>query len=622
MDEEDVRTFAEEQKASGNLADAFEAAVSRADDVADALRRESDRLADRDQRRQKLMQRERELANADKALQAAQAEFKTVREEWDALWAPIGITPETPKEMEAWLSRRDKILEVARQARDSRDKAADIEAAIGRHRNEIRSALTAMQAPGLEEMTLRQLMDYGEAVVKGAEKQRRTHEQRKEQLTKLTGQSIPEAEHQAEKARSEWEAWEREWTNVMKAMALSPDTDVDIAQEVASQFERLASAWTQYANLKKRLDDIAEAEAAFAERAQALCTELAPDLAERPPEQAIEELRQRVQKQREDHQRREQLDKEMEALRADLQEVEENLDRSIEALKTACEEAGVGDVGEIPAVEERAAERDKWRAERERLDARLAEYAAGEALGAFIEAVTAEDPDRLEAQIARLQDELQRLSDERDDSMRRAGGLRTEFEKFGREEAAAEAAAEKSALLTESIDAAKDYLGLKAAQIILREAMERYRRENQDPLLQRSAAIFRTLTLGSFVDLRADLNEKDEFVLQGVRPGEQELTPVDGMSDGTRDQLFLALRIASIEQYAEKGAGLPFILDDILVNFDDDRASAALSVLSELNSRMQVIFFTHHSHLCELARQTLPPDKLMIHTLETGLATA
>jgi hypothetical protein len=46
------------------------------------------------------------------------------------------------------------------------------------------------------------------------------------------------------------------------------------------------------------------------------------------------------------------------------------------------------------------------------------------------------------------------------------------------------------------------------------------------------------------------------------------------MSEGSTDQLFLALRLAALEQSVAAGVGLPFLADDIFVNFDDRRAEA------------------------------------------------
>ena len=86
----------------------------------------------------------------------------------------------------------------------------------------------------------------------------------------------------------------------------------------------------------------------------------------------------------------------------------------------------------------------------------------------------------------------------------------------------------------------------------------------------------------------------------GVRPAGQTV-PLAGMSDGTLDQLYLALRIASLEHYFAAHEPAPFIVDDVLLNFDDARASAALAALNTLSAKTQIIFFTHHRRLVELA---------------------
>jgi uncharacterized protein YhaN len=60
---------------------------------------------------------------------------------------------------------------------------------------------------------------------------------------------------------------------------------------------------------------------------------------------------------------------------------------------------------------------------------------------------------------------------------------------------------------------------------------------------------------------------------------------------------------------------MPFIVDDILIKFDNARATAALKALAELSARTQVVFFTHHRHLMELAERNLPGSVLIEHHL-------
>ena len=78
-----------------------------------------------------------------------------------------------------------------------------------------------------------------------------------------------------------------------------------------------------------------------------------------------------------------------------------------------------------------------------------------------------------------------------------------------------------------------------------------------------------------------------------------------GVSTGTADQLYLALRVASVTDYLDRASPLPFVADDLFINFDDERAAAGFRVLGHLGTATQVLFFTHHEHLVEIARATL-----------------
>ena len=76
------------------------------------------------------------------------------------------------------------------------------------------------------------------------------------------------------------------------------------------------------------------------------------------------------------------------------------------------------------------------------------------------------------------------------------------------------------------------------------------------------------------------------------------------------DQLFLALRLAAVEDAVAGGAKLPFLADDLFINYDDDRARADFAVLAELGRSTQVLFFTYHQHLVSLAEGALAPLKV------------
>jgi uncharacterized protein YhaN len=172
---------------------------------------------------------------------------------------------------------------------------------------------------------------------------------------------------------------------------------------------------------------------------------------------------------------------------------------------------------------------------------------------------------------------------------------RRSFEAVGGGDRAANAAADRQAALSEIRDVAEQYVDIRSSVLLLQWAIERYRLEKQAPLLKRAGTVFATLTGGSFKELRAEFDEHDKVHLVGVRPDGSAI-PVSGMSTGSDDQLYLALRVAAVEDSLGHGTQLPFIADDLFINFDDDRAAAGFKVLGDLAKKTQVIFFTHYAN--------------------------
>lgn len=206
-----------------------------------------------------------------------------------------------------------------------------------------------------------------------------------------------------------------------------------------------------------------------------------------------------------------------------------------------------------------------------------------------------------------------------------AAQLRTEtrntLNSFGGEARAAEAAALRQTALTEMREAAEDYVRVRVSAVLLQWAIERFRREKQAPMLKRSSAIFAALTGNSFTDLRLEFDEQDNPHLAGVR-ADGKLVRVDGLSTGTADQLYLALRIASIEEYLDRACPIPFVADDLFINFDNERAASGFRVLGAFAKKTQVLFFTHHDHLVEIARETLGSAVNVVALRETSMALA
>ena len=132
-------------------------------------------------------------------------------------------------------------------------------------------------------------------------------------------------------------------------------------------------------------------------------------------------------------------------------------------------------------------------------------------------------------------------------------------------------------------------------------------------MLAETQTAFRKLTGGRYQDLRTQADGQRE-VLLALRKRDGRSITVAEMSKGTRFQLYLALRLSGYRQYVSGGTTLPFVADDIMETFDNTRTASALGLLREISEQGQALYFTHHEHVVELAKDVCG-DQLSIHRL-------
>ena len=165
----------------------------------------------------------------------------------------------------------------------------------------------------------------------------------------------------------------------------------------------------------------------------------------------------------------------------------------------------------------------------------------------MIAAVAALDADALPARLDALEAAATHHRQERDDVAERLALAREELARLERSDEAARARQEATVLEAEIQDVAERYARARLAQRVLRDAIARFRSAHEGPLLARANQLFPALTCERFTRLETDLDERDRDILVAIRADGSRLR-VDQLSDGTREQLFLALRLAAIER--------------------------------------------------------------------------
>lgn len=312
-------------------------------------------------------------------------------------------------------------------------------------------------------------------------------------------------------------------------------------------------------------------------------------------------------------------DQAISTLRKEMEQKQQAARESSDAIRHLQHLAGARDVEELRAAIHRSDQFRELAENRSRIGQTLTQEGDGLSADALARECEGVDIDEVAARELSLDQELSSLQARLVEVVERREQARRDFEAIGSGSQVAESASERESAIAEMSQAATQYVRLRTSAILLQWAIDRYRGEKQAPLLTRAGELFAVLTGGSFVNLRVEFNDDDHAQLAGVRD-DGELVRVGGLSDGTADQLYLALRVAAVEDYLSSANALPFVADDLFINFDDSRAAAGLRVLSELATRTQVLFFTHHQHLAEIARNLFGAEASIIN-LQTPSAS-
>jgi len=190
----------------------------------------------------------------------------------------------------------------------------------------------------------------------------------------------------------------------------------------------------------------------------------------------------------------------------------------------------------------------------------------------------------------------------------------TAWEAIGKQDKTAELEQQKATLEIELQDLFQTYaeqsLGLQLAQT----ALSIYREKHRSGMMQAAEKAFAELTNDSYPALQTRPDGGNSEILLAVSKDGESLKRADEMSKGTRFQLYMALRAAAYEQLLEKNISLPFFCDDVFESFDDERTRAACRLMQHIGRQGQAIYFTHHNHVAEIAKE-ICGDNVQIHAI-------
>ncbi|MEN8808619.1 MAG: AAA family ATPase [Desulfobacterales bacterium] len=614
--EDELQAYVAATRGTKSLAEAFEADLQQADAVSDRLRREADRVATKARLLADQTAADGQLALLEEDLVSAEKEKNDLMAEWMAAWQPLGIVPRSPKEMGQWARRFRSLTEKVSEVRIRQTKSDALKEDIDAQRLNLVQGLRGSSGLAVaEDESLSGLSKRAQKWVQDAD----DVSLRRDQLLRDKARrerELEAAQSRLEQNEKERRVWQQKWEEAVRSIGLTAKALPAEANAVMDDLRGLFDKLKEAGILEKRIDGIDRDREAFVRKVDHLVAAVARDLAERPSDEAALELHTRLNWSRDARSKLETLQKQLAQERERLDLASDDILQVGTRLMNKCKQAGCSSADELPEAERRSNRRRQIESDLKKIDTRLHKLSAGATVVDFIEEALALDPDGIAGEIDRLTAVIEDRETAKSDLDQTIGGERTELSKMDGSARAAELAEEFQVILGGLDTDVTHYARLKIASRVLSLAIERFRDKSQGPLLKRASDLFSRITGGSFAGIRAEFAEDGRPVIVGVRPRGGGIVTVEGMSDGTADQLYLALRLAGLDAYLNNNEPLPLILDDILIMFDDDRAVATLKVLAELSHKTQVIFFTHHRHLAELAEKTIDASELILHTLE------
>ncbi|SAK96336.1 AAA domain protein [Caballeronia hypogeia] len=544
------------------------------------------------------------LARREESVRAAKAALADFDETWCTLAAQSQLADMSLDDAPAWIASRDKVLTAAHAldartqdlARESADAAA--------RRDELARHLAEAGATHDTQAGLDALCDRAEAHIASIDDAIATRRAMNAQLDEALAGRIAR-EGAARAAREVFERWQREWSAALAKAGLANAADSQAAAEAAIDIvKKIGEQLTQIESVRGgQIDAMRMALAALEADAVQLAQELDASLAALGAAAIATELSTRLARASAAHADLERLKKEHAQASAQVSLAKAEVDEARATLRPLYETAGVDTPDVLAAL---IAQSQKKRELSVAVDeARNALIKGGD--GLTLDELVAEVED---ADIPNVHAELSRIGAALSESVKIASDIATTLDAARREldaisgaANAARAEAKRQEALSAMADAAERFVKVETASTLLKWAIDRYRERRQGPMLSRASAIFSTLTLGAFSRLSVDY-DRQPMALSAIRSSGEHVD-IAGMSEGTRDQLYLALRLAALEEHGEKASPLPFVADDLFINFDDNRARAGLRVLAQIAKRTQVIFLSHHDHLIDIVREVL-----------------
>ena len=586
-------------------ADGFEAALRRDDLVVSGRVMHATELASLHRTSQDLAVRKEECRRATELLEQTTENQKILLEEVAAAIGTMSLpTDMSLAQMEDWLTRRSRTLEAIRLAEKAELElhAAEDDAKVATER-----LATAMKAAGLvvkDGLVLDDLLVEAdvaistEATLKHLKNKVRECEREMKRRTR--------ADEQAKAADADWiSAWTEACADCWLGEGGIVPTPVAV-RGIIEALGELGPALTTKASLVRRICGMQRDQESFSSEVTALAAQLG--LTVKDTSDTAKEIVDVVKAAETAQTLRTEADSVLVEARKEKEVIEdakailENAKGKMTAL------FGVSTLEEVDAKLSGLAQRAELGKQLDQVESEILGALRFKTISEAEAALEAMDRDALERELINLKGRF----DNEDARCRELFTLRSKavdaVEAIGGDARVAAIEERRRTTLIEIEEEARRYLRFRMGAAAAEQALRIYRDHHRSSMMNRASEAFATISRGAYSRLEPQRRKDSEVLLaitatNGSKEAEQ-------LSKGTRFQLYLALRVAGYHEFVRTRTPVPFISDDIMETFDDFRAEEAFKLFADMADLGQVIYLTHHDHLCDIAARVCPDAQI------------
>ena len=591
----------------------LDSAIALADELVDTQLDSATEAAQLQSLRHRVERAELELKQRQGAATQKEADLAEFHRKWQEFAASLGLPGMDLADTQPWFLKRDQAIAAAAGHEDKvEDQERQVQAADDAA-SHLRAQLVQAGFTVADGTTLAALLLAAETFIADTDKAntRRKFLARQIETAQTTLRGLTTDSATADAA---YGSWATTWSSAVDAAGLSgyvksvPDAEQALAKVEAVRLNLEKAAATK----RERIDTMNSDLEVFDRMAKGVVARLgATELTDAETRLVVRTLYPRLRDAEAVHLRRTTAEESLRTASGQLNEAKKEVERVKAKVFPLLAAAGVASLFDAAPLIERSDRRRKLTSDTAEAREALTKDSDGLGFDAVVGEVDACDMTQLPADLTSVADALEQVQSQLTKLAEERLQAEQAFQAIDGGKDAASAEARRQEALADMADASERYIKVTTAIRLLTWAIDRYRDQKQGPMLARAGAIFSTLTLGRYSKLFVDY-DKTPLSLSALRTDGRQVE-VSGMSEGTRDQLYLALRLAALELHLGKSKALPFVADDLFINFDDERSTAGLESLRELSTRTQVFFLSHHDHLLPRVREVFGDEVNVVH---------